>query len=74
MLTVALTQVVPLVLLAISDVDVEETDFSGLGKMMLAGFLVAVAVAIAITFVRLRIRDKKPGNHFVSISESQEKS
>lgn len=74
MLTVALTQVMPLVLLAISEADAEETDFSGLGKMMLGGFLVAVAVAIAITFVRLRIREKKPANHFVSISEPQEKS
>jgi hypothetical protein len=71
MLIVALTQVVPLVLLAISDA--EETDFSGLGRMMLGGFLVAVAVAIAITFVRLRLRDKKPATHFISISESQKK-
>ena len=73
MLIVALTQVVPLVLLAISDT-AEEIDFSGLGKMMLGGFLVAVAVAIAITFVRLRIRDKRPATNFVSISESQKKS
>jgi hypothetical protein len=72
MLIVALTQSLPFVLLAISDA--EETDFSGLGKMMLGGFLVAVAVAIAITFVRLRIRDKKPATQFVSISEPQKKS
>jgi hypothetical protein len=69
-----MTHVLPLVLSAISDTDAEETDFSGLGKMMLGGFLVAVAVAIAITFVRLRIRDKRPATHFVSISESQKKS
>jgi hypothetical protein len=45
----------------ISDVTASE-DFNDLGKLMLAGFLLAVGVALAFTFVRLRLRDRKTQN------------
>ena len=49
MLTIALMQTYQLGLWAISlIVEGEETDFGGLGKMMLAGFMLAIAVAVAI--------------------------
>ena len=74
MFTLALAHTYQLVLLAISlIVDGEETDFTGLGKMMLAGFVLAIGVAMAITFVRLRLRDKKPPAQFISITTVQKK-
>lgn len=45
----------------IPDVTANE-DFNDLGKLMLAGFLLAVGVALAFTFVRLRLRDRKTQN------------
>ena len=75
MLTLALLQTCRLVLFAITLIlEGEETDFSGLGKMMLGGFVLAVGVAVAITFVRLRLRDNKPPAQFISISAPQEKN
>jgi hypothetical protein len=74
MLTLALSQTNQLVLIAINlIIEGEETDFGGLGKMMLGGFLLAISVAIAITFVRLRLRDSKPPAQFISISSAKKK-
>lgn len=74
MFTFALLQTHQLALLFISLVmEGDETDFGGLGKLMLGGFLLAIAVAVAITFVRLRLRDKKPAAQFISISAFQKK-
>ena len=50
---------------------VDETDFGGLGKMMLGGFVLAVGVAVAITFIRLRLREKNPPAQFISINSSR---
>ncbi|HEY3042318.1 MAG TPA: hypothetical protein VGJ66_26550 [Pyrinomonadaceae bacterium] len=44
------------------------SDFDGLGKQLLAGFVLAVVVAVAYTFIKLRLRDKKPPAQFISIS------
>ena len=74
MFTLALFQTYQLVLLAINLIlEGEETDFGGLGKMMLGGFVLAIGLAVAITFVRLRLRDKKPPAQFISISAFQKK-
>ena len=75
MITLALLQTHQLLLSAISLVFAgEETDFSGLGKVMLGGFVLAVGLAVAFTFVRLRLRDKKPAPaQFISISAFQKK-
>ena len=74
MFTLALFQTYQLALLAINLIlEGEETDFGGLGKMMLGGFVLAIGVAVAITFVRLRLRDKKPPAQFISISAFQKK-
>ena len=74
MFTLAFLQTYQLALLAINlFLEGEETDFSGLGKMMLGGFVLAIAVAVAITLVRLRLRDKKPPAQFISISAFQKK-
>ena len=74
MFTLALFQTHQLILFAINLIlEGEETDFSGLGKLMLLGFVLAIGVAVAITFVRLRLRDKKPPAQFISISAFQKK-
>jgi len=74
MFTFALFHTYQLVVLAIHLIlEAEETDFSGLGKMMLAGFVLAIGVALAITFIRLRARDKKPPAQFISIAAFQKK-
>lgn len=74
MFTFALLQTYQLVLFALSLIrEGEETDFSGLGKLMLGGFALAIGVAIAITFVRLRLRDRNPPAAFISISSPQKK-
>jgi hypothetical protein len=74
MLILALFQTYHLVMLANHlMLEGEETDFGGLGKMMLGGFLLAIAVAVAITLVRLRLRDKKPPAQFISITAFQKK-
>jgi hypothetical protein len=44
------------------------SDFDGLGKQLLAGFVLAVVVAVAYTFIKLRLRDKKLPAQFISIS------
>ena len=43
------------------------SDFSELGRQLLAGFLVAVAVAVSFTVIKLRRRDKHPPAPFISI-------
>ena len=74
MLILALFQTYQLVMLASNlMLEGEETDFGGLGKMMLGGFALAVGVAVAITLVRLRLREKKPPAQFISISALQKK-
>jgi hypothetical protein len=47
------------------------TEFGDLGKLLLAGVLVAVALAVLFTLIRMRLRDKKPrAADFISISSS----
>lgn len=46
------------------------SDFSELGRQLLAGFLVAVAVAVSFTIIKLRRRDKHPPAPFISIINS----
>jgi hypothetical protein len=46
------------------------TDFSDLGRKMLAGFVIAVVVAVALAFIRFRQRDKNPTSSFISITSS----
>jgi len=46
------------------------SDFSELGKQLLAGFAVAVAVAVTFTVIKLRRRDKNPRVPFISIIAS----
>ncbi len=58
-------------LLAISFLQNNSSDFNDLGGKLLGGFVLAVVVAVAFTFVKLRLRDKKPSAHFISISSFQ---
>lgn len=44
------------------------SDFGDLGKYLLGGFALAVVVAVAYTFIKLRLRDQKPPEQFISIS------
>lgn len=44
------------------------SDFNGLGKKLLGGFVIAVVAAVAFTFIRLRLRDRKPPAEFISIN------
>jgi len=47
----------------------DTSDFDDLGKLLLAGMLVAIVVAVAFTFIRVRLRDKKPrAPDFISIN------
>lgn len=48
--------------------DESSSDFGGMGKEILGGFVLAVVVAVAFTFIRLRLRDKNPPAKFISIS------
>lgn len=48
--------------------DDTSSDFNGLGKELLGGFVLAVVVAVAFTFIKLRLRDKKPPAKFISIN------
>ena len=74
MFTLALFQTYQLGVFAINlMLEGAETDFSGLGNLMIGGFVLAIAVAVAITFVRLRLRDKNPPAAFISISAPQKK-
>jgi hypothetical protein len=50
-----------------------ETDFKDLGRLMLAGFLLAVGIGIAFTVIRMRLRDKKPPADFISINSFKRK-
>lgn len=50
-----------------------ETDFKDLGKLMLAGFVLAVGVGIAFTVIRMRLRDKRPPADFISINSFKQK-
>ena len=47
------------------------SDFSELGRQLLAGFLVAVAVAVSFTVIKLRRRDKHPPVPFISIINAE---
>jgi len=44
------------------------SDFNGLGKKLLGGFVLAVAVAIAFAFIKMRLSDRKPPAKFISIN------
>lgn len=46
------------------------SDFSDLGKQLLAGFAIAVAVAVTFTVIKLRRREKNPPVPFISIIAS----
>ena len=55
--------------LAISFVsDESSSDFNGLGKELIGGFVLAVVVAVAFAFIKMRLRDKKPPAKFISIN------
>jgi hypothetical protein len=43
------------------------SDFNDLGKKLLQGFVIAVIVAVAFTFIKLRLRERKPPQQFISI-------
>ncbi|HUS10465.1 MAG TPA: hypothetical protein VMZ30_08375 [Pyrinomonadaceae bacterium] len=47
------------------------SDFSELGRQLLAGFVVAVAVAVSFTVIKLRRRDKHPPAPFISIINAE---
>jgi hypothetical protein len=49
--------------------DDTSSDFNGLGKQLLGGFVLAVVVAVVFTFIKLRLRDRKPPAEFISIKE-----
>ncbi len=44
------------------------SDFNGLGKKLLGGFVLAVVVAIAFAVIRMRLSDRKPPAKFISIN------
>ena len=67
----ALLQVV-FVLLTLFQAD-SDADFSGLGRKMLAGFVVAIIVAVGLALIKFRLRDKKPSTQFISITSAGEK-
>ena len=69
--TVALYQLSLLLLYILPDGT--SSDFDGLGKQLLGGFVLAVVVAIVFTFIKLRLRDRNPPAAFISISSSQGK-
>lgn len=55
--------------IAIADVGADEiSDFGDLGKQLLGGFVLAVVVAVAYAFIKIRLRDQKPPEQFISIS------
>lgn len=59
---------------SLSAIFLQETigsDFSELGRQLLAGFLVAVAVAVLFTVIKLRRRDKHPPAPFISIINAE---
>jgi hypothetical protein len=48
--------------------DAAATDLGDLGKQLLGGFVLAVVVAVAYAFIKIRLRDQKPAEQFISIS------
>jgi hypothetical protein len=55
--------------IAIADVGADDmSDFGDLGKQLLGGFVLAVVVAVAYAFIKIRLRDQKPPEQFISIS------
>jgi hypothetical protein len=52
--------------------EAEAADFDDLGKLLLAGFVLAVAVAVVVTIVRMKAQDKKPPPSFISITSFDE--
>lgn len=48
--------------------DETSSDFNGLGKELLGGFVLAVAVAIAFAVIKMRLSDRKPPTKPISIS------
>jgi FtsH-binding integral membrane protein len=50
------------------------SDFNDLGKKLIQGFVAAVVVAVAFTFIKLRLRERRPPEQFISIKpeKSQE--
>jgi hypothetical protein len=75
MFATALFQSYQLALTAISLIREDgSTDFQGLGKLMLGGFVLALGVGVAFTVIRARLRDKKPAvATFISINSFKEK-
>ena len=57
-----------LCLLSITILQADVSDFDDLGQLLLGGFVLAVVVAVTYTFIRLRMRDRKPPEQFISIS------
>jgi hypothetical protein len=55
--------------LAISLVsDETSSDFNGLGKELIGGFVLAVVVAIAFALIKMRLSDRKPPAKPISIT------
>jgi len=52
--------------------DNTSSDFDGLGKKLLGGFVLAVVVAVVYTFIKLRLREKNPPAQFISINSFQQ--
>jgi predicted permease len=75
MFAIALFQMYQHALFAMSLIlDGEESDFKDLGKLMLAGFVLALGVGIAFTVIRMRLRDKRPPTTgFISINSFKQK-
>lgn len=48
------------------------SDFGDLGKYLLGGFVLAVVVAVAYAFIKLRWRDQKAPEQFISISSPRD--
>jgi hypothetical protein len=44
------------------------SDFGDLGNQLLIGFVLAVVVAVAYTFIKMRWREQRPPEQFISIN------
>jgi Na+/melibiose symporter-like transporter len=61
------------VMVLLSLMEENSTDFNDLGILLLAGVAGAIVLAIAFTLVRLRFRNRKPTtSSFISISSDKE--